>query len=532
MTRYIDMKKIILRILSAGVIAAMLSASISASALEFVANDDDSVSISGNTGASLKRNAVTAYITNTDDASVYVISGAAEADGSFEFNWKPSKSGEHKIDVRAGALSFSETYWYSSVKEYNELMNKLMTGNKSTVESVLSDGDSLNAVGINPDDIADCDAECLANALCKIRDYTNGAENVLGLIPDAKLLAAYYAAASEQTLQGAAEALEKIGITLSDYAFYSDISDADLKLYIAKQFVNVLSEDIAGADTAFTDCIVLSAVEKCSSWAALDDYLRLLDYDGYNDSKYKDNAAKAVAGEKVKSRAALIEMLDAAITKAKKNAEQSSSSGGGGSSSSSERPVSVPAPIVKDEAVEETGERVVFSDVTESHWAFEAINYLRWEGIVNGSDFNCYYPENTVTRAEMTAMLVRAYGIASGVSSFADVEQSAWYYSPISAAFSAGLVSGDGDTFRPNDNVTRQDMAVMIYRFSANAGVQYGSGELGFADNSDIAEYAKEAVAAMSSAGIINGIDGQNFAPLANATRAQAAQLIYSAIKR
>lgn len=131
----------------------------------------------------------------------------------------------------------------------------------------------------------------------------------------------------------------------------------------------------------------------------LDDYLQLLDYDGYSDSKYKDNAAKAVAGENIDSRKVLIEMIDNAIAKAKKNAEPSpSSSGGGGSSSSSERPVSVPAPIVKDEAVEETGERVVFSDVTESHWAFEAINYLRWEGIVNGSDFNCYYPENTVTR--------------------------------------------------------------------------------------------------------------------------------------
>lgn len=526
------LSRIILKTLSVGVIAAMLSANVSASGLEFVANDDDSITINGSTGASLKRNAVTVYITNTESGGVYVISGAAEADGSFTFTWKPSKSGEHQINVKAGALSFSDTYWYSSVKEYNELMGKMKSGDKKAVASVLSNNDSLNAIGVIPDDISGLDIECLANALCQIRDITDGAEKVLELIPDAKVLAAYYAAPSPETLKNAETILEKSGITLSDYEFYSDITDSELKEYIAKQFAQTLAADIKDADTAFTDCVVLSAVKECSSWSMLDDYLQLLDYDGYSDSKYKDNAAKAVAGENIDSRKELIEMLDDAIAKAKKNAEQSSSSGGGGSSSSSERPVSVPAPIVKDEAVEETGERVVFSDVTESHWAFEAINYLRWEGIVNGSDFNCYYPENTVTRAEMTAMLVRAYGIASGVSSFADVEQSAWYYSPISAAFSAGLVSGDGDTFRPNDNVTRQDMAVMIYRFSANAGVQYGSGELGFADNSDIAEYAKEAVAAMSSAGIINGIDGQNFAPLANATRAQAAQLIYSAIKR
>lgn len=75
---------------------------------------------------------------------------------------------------------------------------------------------------------------------------------MLELIPDAKVLAAYYAAPSPETLKNAETILEKSGITLSDYEFYSDITDSELKEYIAKQFAQTLAADIKDADTAFT----------------------------------------------------------------------------------------------------------------------------------------------------------------------------------------------------------------------------------------------------------------------------------------
>ena len=99
---------------------------------------------------------------------------------------------------------------------------------------------------------------------------------------------------------------------------------------------------IDNADADFTDSIVLSAVEKCGLWTMLDSYLQLLDYEEYNTSKYKDNAAMAVAGKSIDTREKLVRELSEAMNKAKNN---TSGTGGGtaaGGADAAERHVSVP----------------------------------------------------------------------------------------------------------------------------------------------------------------------------------------------
>lgn len=522
---------IILKTAAAAVLSATLCVNAAAAGLEFVLNDDDSVSVSGSAGASLKRNTVTLYITKADRPdNIYVYSGITNADGSFSFNWKPDSSGEYQALAKSGAVAFNDTYWYASVTEYNNILNKLTKGSASDILSVLSDESSMNVIGIEPDSIAGVSAENLAKALYYIREYTDEADRTLDYIPQAMVLAKYYDAPSEETLAELADIFAGLEISLGDYDFYSEITDTAIKNGILERFTKRLLTGIDSADSDFTDSIVLAAVEKCGSWTILDSYLKLLDFEEYNASKYKDSAAMAVAGKSYETREKLTSALSSAIASAKSDSSGDGGGGNGGSGTgSASRPVSFPASITLEDAQEDTEERVVFSDVSESHWAFNAVNYLRWVGIVSGSDFNLFYPDNEVTRAEMTAMLVRTYGLSGGECNFTDVESGAWYYAPIAAAYSRGLVSGDGDAFRPNDAVTRQDMAVMMYRFAAAAGAETASGELTFADSGDIAEYAREAVAAMSAKGIINGVDEEHFAPLATATRAQAAQLIYAA---
>lgn len=512
------------------VLYAVIFTSASADKIGFVLNADDSVSISGSTGASLKRGVVTLYITSLGTKQTeYAYSGSAAADGGFSFRWLPDTSGKYLVRIKSGAVSLEEEYWYVSASEYNELMRKIGEGSTEDILTVLADEGSLYAVGIEEASISGVDRKALATALYSIREYKNAESEVLDYLEEAKVIAAYYSEQNDSTLDALSQTLSALGSALSDYSFYLQISDAAVKNEVHKKFQERILNGIGSADADFTDSIVLSAVEKCDSWTMLDSYLMLLDCEEYNDSDCKDEAAIAVAGKSYASRTRLTDALCAAIEDAEAGKKNSTGGGGGGSSS---RPVSVPVPLPEADEQTPAEERVVFADVSDSHWAFDAVNYLRWEGIVSGSDFNMFFPDEPITRAEMTAMLVRAYKISGGECEFSDVDSGAWYYAPIAAAYTNGLVSGDGTAFRPNDLITRQDMAVMLFRFCTAAGVQMPQGSLNFDDKDEIAPYAAEAVAAMCAKGIISGVDEKHFAPLETATRAQAAQIIYAAFGR
>ena len=114
-------------------------------------------------------------------------------------------------------------------------------------------------------------------------------------------------------------------------------------------------------------------------------------------------------------------------------------------------------------------------------------------------------------------------------NNFADVSAGDWFAPYVASAFDAGVVNGISQTeFGASLNITRQDMAVMIFKASKLAA---GELKTDFADFDEISDYAKEAVKAMNSLGIINGRGNGAFCPKENATRAEAAQMIYKALK-
>ena len=118
----------------------------------------------------------------------------------------------------------------------------------------------------------------------------------------------------------------------------------------------------------------------------------------------------------------------------------------------------------------------------------------------------------------------------AGENQFTDVDSNAWYAPFVLKAQTAGIVKGLGDvTFCVGQNVTRQDMCVMIYNAAKAKGYALESENTTkkFADDDRIADYAKEAVYALREAGVVNGMTGEEFAPFGTATRAQAAKIIY-----
>ena len=133
-------------------------------------------------------------------------------------------------------------------------------------------------------------------------------------------------------------------------------------------------------------------------------------------------------------------------------------------------------------------------------------------------------------------MLCGAFGIdteGSYTGMFDDVPKEKWYFNCINSAAGKELVNGTGEgLFSPEADVTRQDMAVLLYRFASKAGYSFDTdAELVYTDTEQIAGYAAETVSRLSAAGVISGMGDNSFMPEENATRAQMAAIITKAMK-
>ena len=171
-----------------------------------------------------------------------------------------------------------------------------------------------------------------------------------------------------------------------------------------------------------------------------------------------------------------------------------------------------------------------FTDMV-NHWAAADVMAMNKAGIVSGVSATLFDPDRNITRAEFAAIISRALKLADKTADFKDVNDE-WFAPYVGACADAGIITGYDGYFRPNDNITRQEMAVIIvnaYSYLGRAGANGGIDN--FSDKWAIADWAKAAVDTASSVGLISGMGDGTFAPGANATRAQAASLIYRLIK-
>lgn len=128
-------------------------------------------------------------------------------------------------------------------------------------------------------------------------------------------------------------------------------------------------------------------------------------------------------------------------------------------------------------------------------------------------------------------MAAVGFSLPDGKAEFDDSKASDWHNKYIAAAFTNGIVAGESENiFGVGEKITRQDMAVILYRAAKYKGMTFDSAKTEFSDDTEISDYAQEAVYSLKNAGIINGLEDGAFAPKQAATRAQAAQMIYSAI--
>ncbi|MEC0245082.1 S-layer homology domain-containing protein [Paenibacillus chitinolyticus] len=175
-----------------------------------------------------------------------------------------------------------------------------------------------------------------------------------------------------------------------------------------------------------------------------------------------------------------------------------------------------------------------FSDI-KGHWAESNITMLANKLVVDGVTNTTFQPDRSVTRAEFAAMLVRSLGIQNtgGTSTFKDVASNQWYADVVATAAKLKLVDGYEDgTFRPNNQITREELSAMVVRALSYAGVNTsteitkGQALLTKFNDSHKIVWAKDEIAAALSLGIIDGMTSTTIEPLQQATRAQSATML------
>jgi triacylglycerol lipase len=173
------------------------------------------------------------------------------------------------------------------------------------------------------------------------------------------------------------------------------------------------------------------------------------------------------------------------------------------------------------------GTGLPFTDMPADRWSYPYIKQLYDAGVVSGTSATTFEPTANVTRAQFVTMIAGLAGAdVSGYASgpFDDVQAGSWYAPYVNWAAASGIVSGtSATTFDPAAEISRQDMAVMLYNYAQQAGVQLDQTTVTpFTDESSIAAYALPAVQALHSAGVISGMPDGSFQPQATTTREQA----------
>ena len=172
-----------------------------------------------------------------------------------------------------------------------------------------------------------------------------------------------------------------------------------------------------------------------------------------------------------------------------------------------------------------------FTDVPQGHWAGDAVQYVYENNLMGGTDSTTFSPNTTTTRGMIVTVLYRLTGEpASGTASqFTDVAAGAWYAKAVAWAASRDIVNGtSATTFSPNSPITREQLAVIFYRYAQDQGWDVSAWtDLGlYQDAAQVSDYATQALAWAVGAGLITGTTDTTLSPRGSATRAQVAVIL------
>ncbi|MDR0405924.1 MAG: S-layer homology domain-containing protein, partial [Clostridiales bacterium] len=187
----------------------------------------------------------------------------------------------------------------------------------------------------------------------------------------------------------------------------------------------------------------------------------------------------------------------------------------------------------------------LYHDVPSDHWAYEGIRFLTARKAAEGYGDGLFLPNHEITRAEFLKIIMAGFQMQPSEADetaeeppgnpFADVAESDWFYPYVTAARQANITRGDErGNFNPAALITREEMAAMLIRVLNAQGLKLSRAEVSvvFTDYEEISDWAFTAVTELQLAGILSGREDGRFDPRANASRAEAAKVIYLAVMR
>lgn len=335
----------------------------------------------------------------------------------------------------------------------------------------------------------------------------------------------------------------KLDTIIEEFSTYLDIDKEEYDKYpvsIKNETERLFkaANNIEGtAKEIYERCLLLAQINKAESDVAVQNLIiEFKSILGLNTSVYNglSDYQKLVVFENVKngapyeSYADVKDAFDNACNMSANNSNRPTggvAGGGGGSGSSAINRGNTFTNVSSTETEHVIPEKELLWDV-KGHWGEAVIRNLVNKKIVSGYPDGSYLPDAKITRAEFSKLICTAlrYEESEYRNEFSDVLKEDWYAPYVLSLSEKGIITGYDGRFDPNANISRQDAAVMIWRAIKNDSIDIVQSDK-FKDADEISDYAMDAVTSLNALKVINGYDGM-FAPLANATRAEAATIL------
>ena len=501
--------------------------------------------VSGALGTEYAGKNVDILVLNKDNRAVYATNVNADKSGNYSADIYIDTSVEDIFTVylRADEKIYKKVKYYSTSSKNSTAISKLNGAvSAAEVQNIISDNkeelefDNEYASEVNELSVAEL-----------LYTYIKSLSNGLDINDKAAAVKAYnYCVAiqlfTQSGVKDIADVSEYIGYLTTApiknwYDYRGDVTSSYTDKWhdgIVSRLSNVGFSSITDFENKLTAAFTFSVIKDSGSTETLVNYFKdIASKIALDESLIKSSVVSKVVGrnyngfdyEQLKSDMSQIDSENSRNNNSNNTGKNTGSSSGRNSGT-----VTVPSNSNQVTPVET--ER--FSDMSDAEWALDAVSNLSKLGIVSGKGNNLFAPNDYVTREEFVKMIVNAASLEldNEVKKFDDVSKDSWYYQFVNTAYNAGIVSGISDTeFGSGLNITRQDIAVMVYN-----AIKYKKAVLNdkyedFSDKDSISVYAADAVSYLAGAKIINGYNDGSFLPSANATRAEATKIIYEALK-
>lgn len=433
----------------------------------------------------------------------------------------------------------SFTFAENAASEFADALSDVINNEKQNALLLIADGKSGDAI-LKYISHFNVDIESFNSVKSKtwVYSYLNGntytESEFEAAFADAVIIANINDASGTEFINLVRMHQDKIGLDLSEDAAIADAVFAKADKMNVENFgvlKQIFKEEIS--------LYKLNQADKDNVKSVLEsenDVLGILDVSGYSElsPEQKNSVCRAMFGGNfatiADAKAEFSTIIDRITNPNKPSPSQSpskpSSGGGlsisGGSSGDSAGAVSRP---------QSADAHLPFSDISSSHWGYNAVSVLYAEKIISGTGANTFEPDREVTREEFVKMLVGTFGLfnVSAKNIFSDIPDDSWCIKFVASAYEKGLVTGKDDgTFGIGEALSRQDMATLAARCADIVYLKLPQNDVTpFADESEFSDYASNGIYTLARAGIINGIGNNTFSPSSTCTRVMAAKVCY-----